>query len=607
MVFGMSSASRARITPDRLRRALPWLSALLLNFWLFAPSYVCSVPSARFWPFVPKQPVHGVYQYVLSLFLRRDNLDVFRISIDFALLLIAVLWTAGTRAARAVRVACVTLYGFLWIFLAYDHGVAHYFQRTPALGEDIRLGLNLLHFLGSFARSKWSLDVLGLLGAMLVFWIVARTFRALQLQVAGWSGGTRAKLTAALLEPALASSLWFGVEPDQPVLQLTSKRMYYNYRASRREAQRMAAFRSSKPDLRYEVYAQVKLRRKPAFYLFLIEAYGEILATWDMAPAYRALMARVQTRLEAVGLHGRTAYSASPVHGGTSWLSIASVHTGVLIDRPLAYAAVESVGARIPSLTHFFHDQGYRTFSLQPGSTQHTGLRRFDLFNHDVPVDAITLAYHGKNFGWGHIPDQYSITTFRERFLEPPRQPRYVFYMGLSTHYPWGDGVPPYVRDPHRLNESAEKPLTPSDIDDSWSEIPEAAQIATPLRRSYFRSIAYEWRVLTEWIEAEARASHDNVFVIAGDHQPRLEWDIPGPVTMNTPVHILANDAAFVDSFEAQGFQPGMYADPTLHPALKHQGLFSLLVSKLVAAFGEEPKRKLPYYPNGLPLAAINR
>ena len=77
------------------------------------------------------------------------------------------------------------------------------------------------------------------------------------------------------------------------------------------------------------------------------------------------------------------------MHGGTSWLSISTVHTGVLIDRPLAYAAVESVGARIPSITHFFHDQGYRTFSLQPGSTEHAGIRRFDLFNHDVPIDAL--------------------------------------------------------------------------------------------------------------------------------------------------------------------------------------------------------------------------
>jgi hypothetical protein len=604
----MSSSSHARVTSASVRRAVPWLWAVALNCWLFAPSYVCAVPASRFWPFVPESQARGssAYQDLLSLVLRRDNLDVFRVSIDFALLLMALVWTASTRARRSVRVVCVTLYGFLWIFLAYDHAVAHYFLRTPALGEDIRLGLNLLHFLGSFVRSRWSADVLGLVIAMLVLWVVARTFRALQLQAAGWSTPTRAGVSAALLVPALASMLWFGIKPDQPVLQLTSKRIYYNYRASRREAQRMAAFRNAKPDRRYDAYAQVKLRRKPAFYLFLVEAYGEILATWDMAPAYRALLARVEQRLRASGLHACTAYSAAPVHGGTSWLSISTVHTGVLIDRPLAYAAVESVGARIPSLTHFFHDQGYRTFSLQPGSTEHAGIRRFDLFNHDVPVDALSLAYTGQNFGWGHIPDQYSISTFRERFLErAQQQPRYVFYMGLSTHFPWGDGVPPYVRDPRRLNQSAQVPLTPSDIDDSWSEIPEAEHIATPLRRSYFRSVAYEWRLLTEWIEAEA--SHDSVFVIAGDHQPRLEWNIPGAVTMNTPVHLLAQDAAFIDSFEAQGFQPGLYADPELHPALKHQGLFSLLISKLVAAFGEEPKRVLPYYPNGLPLAAINR
>jgi hypothetical protein len=196
-----------------MRRAVPWLCAVVLNFWLFAPSYVCAVPAARFWPFFAEQNGRGTsaYQHLLSLLVRRGNLDVFRISIDFALLLMALLWTASTRAQRAVRAVCVTLYGFLWIFLAYDHAVAHYFLRTPALGEDIRLGLNLLHFLGSFVRSSWLADVLGLLCVVLVLWIVARTFRALQLQAADWSTRKRAQVSAALLVPALASLLWFGV------------------------------------------------------------------------------------------------------------------------------------------------------------------------------------------------------------------------------------------------------------------------------------------------------------------------------------------------------------------------------------------------------------
>jgi hypothetical protein len=603
---------------SRLASLAPWLVALGLDLLLFVPSYVFSEPQAAFWPFFPnpKQHAHGAfgldlrsaYQYLLALTLRRDNLDVFRVSVDMAVLVLVAIWSADTRARAWLRRACVAAYLWLWVFLAYDHAIRYYYWRSAALGEDWRLALNLFHFVGAMMSPSTLARLIG--GALALIGVgmaLAFALRALQLSAAGWSLRRKGLLTLALLLPALASLSWFGVQRDEPVIQLLSKRMLYNWRASRAEAIRMAPLRSGVADRRYASYAKVALRQKPNFYLLMVEAYGEILATWDMRPAYEALQARVQTRLERAAFHACSAYSAAPVHGGTSWLSIATVQTGILIDRPLPYSALELTGARVPSLAGFFNGQGYESYTLQPGTRARAGLHRLDLFNHHILIDASAIGYQGPHFGWGHIPDQYSLGVLRERYLAHAPEPRYVFYMGVSTHFPWGEDVPPYVRDWHALDASHAdaRKIERADVDASWPALPHKDEIATELRRSYFQSVEYEWRLFTELLEADR--SREIVVVVLGDHQPRLESNPPGEVTMNTPLHILSRDAAFVASFADVGCQPGLFADPTLHPPLQHEALFSLWVSKLAARYAEPGSAgNARYFPDGIGLSGLN-
>ncbi|HET8940155.1 MAG TPA: hypothetical protein VFN67_42230 [Polyangiales bacterium] len=580
-------------------RSRPYLGLVLLNCWLFVPRFFTA--EAHWLPFTPE--ADSVLQYPLQLFGRRDNLDVFRFSIDLAVAVLVLIWTARTPAKRALRVLCTTLYVVLWVFLIYHHAVAHFYERKPALLEDIRLSLNLWHFIEGYAHYGF-LVIAGLvLYLALLSWLVTRSFAALQLRAASWSQRRKLRVSAALALPAALSLIVYGARRDQPFFQVTTRAVTANFRASVREAKRMAQLRSAPPDLRYEAFSQIHLKRKPDVYLVMVEAYGEILSTWDMNAAYTALMQRVEERLGHAGYHTASTYSTSPVHGGTSWFSISTVHTGIQIDRPQTYDALQRVGARIPSITRFFREQGYLTHSLQPGVQLHSGLNRFDLFNHEVPVDAATLAYQGPEYGWGVIPDQYSIGVFRERFFRPTDQPRYAFFMGVSTHYIW-ENTPPYVRNWKSLQEA--EPAR-QDYDDSWAPLhPKLLRrIRTDLRRDYFRSIIYEWRLLTEWFEAEAKRG--NVILVVGDHQPRLEWDVPGGVTMNTPVHVISQDAALIERFKARGFQDGMYALPHQGPTLQHAGLLSLFLTELSEAYAEEGSVKATYYPQGLPLAGLNR
>jgi hypothetical protein len=586
-------SERARLT---LGRAWPFLSLLLLSFLLFAPRYFTS--DATFFP------LPGEHPRWLRLLLNRDNLDVFRFSVDVAVLVVLALWSAGwPRLQRPVRVLCTTLYVALWVFVTYHHAVAHFYERKPAISEDIRLALNLWHFVSGYALYGFAAVAAFVLLLGSLSWLTARTLRELQRKAAGWPRRRKLLVSAALVVPGLLSIGWFGTKRDEPTIQLVSRLVGTNIRTSLRERRRLAQMRSSPPDLRYEPFSQVKLKQKPDVYLFMLEAYGEILSTWDMNDAYQALMTRVQEKLGGVGYHAATAYSNAPVHGGTSWFSISTVHTGIQIDRPQAYEALQQVSARIPSLTRFFREQGYLTHALQPGVQLRSGMNRHDMFNHEVPVDSFTLEYHGPQYGWGYVPDQYSIGLFRERYFQPIEGPRYTFYMGVSTHYIW-ENVPHYVRDWKTLQEPSPEA---ADYDDSWPTLPAAAtrRIATDMRRNYFRSVAYEWRLLTEWFVDEAKRG--NVILVIGDHQPRLEWDPPGGVNMNTPVHIISQDAALVERFKTHGFQDGMYAQPHVGPSLQHAGLFSLFVSEVAGAYATEDSPKLEYYPQGLPLAGLNR
>ena len=588
-------AARMRSPSSRrvLRAVIICSAWVVLDLALFVPSYVRSGHRTAFWP------------GLRGLALWRANQDVFRISFDLCLAGLLVIWTARRpRLARSVRSCVVTAYLWLLLFLAYHEGVRSFLARTPALGEDWRLALNLVHFLSSMQSVRWfALGLVGMLALVALGFTAAFAVRSLQLAAAHWSRAQCLRWTLVLGMPCLAVLAWSGIQPDEPVVQLLGKRVLANLRASYFEALRLAEVRGA-PDRTYDAYSKVELTVKPDVYVWMIEAYGEILATSDMAPAYRALLQRVFERLGAAGYHARSAYSVAPVHGGTSWFSISTLHTGVRIDRPTIYDALQVVGARLPTLTNFFRDHGYATYALQPGNTSREGFSRFDVFNHQVMIDAPRLHYTGHQYGWGHIPDQYSLGRMREQTWPAAASPRYMFYMAVSTHFPWGEDVPPYVEDWHSLSTGV---WPQPEAAGAWWDIPEYRAIGSELRRSYFRSVAYEWRLLTEWLESEA--SKDAVVLILGDHQPRLEddADLSGVgKTFHTPVHVLSRTAAFVDAFSDVGFDPGLYATPKPLAALRHEGLFSLLVSRLTAAYGKSSPL-VRYLPKGIGLAGLSR
>lgn len=503
--------------------------------------------------------------------------------VGFALLALATS-EQRARAAAWVRWLVVALYALVLLFLVYENLFVSTYHRDPALVEDWRFTINLVHFLSEMRSWQWHVFIWGSVLGAIAFVILLNRFLAVVQR--GMRDVPRRRLH-------VVAALWLvlgGISAclDGPI-RFAGKPLVANYRASVAAHARLAELREKKHDDRYEPLMKVRLAKRPNFYFLVVEAYGEVLSTWDMTASYRDLMARSQSVLEASGYKMRTAYSTAPVHGGRSWLSTSTMQTGILIDQPTSYAAFEASSRRVPTLASFFKEQGYHTASLEPGTKARVGVSDGDLYAHETRIEGTRLAYSGTPWGFGGIPDQYSLETFRSRFLPGIEEPRYVFYMSVSTHFPWtAETVPSFQGGA------------------DWAPLAGASAIGSDLRRWYMQSVEYTWRALLDLLVADR--SPDIVVVILGDHQPRLESNQPGKVTLEAPVHVLSRDGEFVDRFTERGFERGLYAEPGRHEPLVHEGLFSLLVTELAIAYGtSETKWLARYYPKGISLGGLNQ
>ncbi|HEY2736518.1 MAG TPA: hypothetical protein VGI70_21105, partial [Polyangiales bacterium] len=205
-------SKRPRRSYKRACAVVGFFSALIaLDCLLFAPSFVFSEPSATFLPFAFSLPSAAarslfgrVYQWALGLSLRRPNLDVFRISIEWTWLLSLAIWSARTRFRALVRIAIVTAYLLLFVFLGYHHAIRYFYWRAPALGEDWRLALNLLHLISAMMSPSTFVTLLaGGLGLIALGFGASYFVAVLQRMAAGWSLRFKSWLTIALIVPGL--------------------------------------------------------------------------------------------------------------------------------------------------------------------------------------------------------------------------------------------------------------------------------------------------------------------------------------------------------------------------------------------------------------------
>jgi hypothetical protein len=289
--------------------------------------------------------------------------------------------------------------------------------------------------------------------------------------------------------------------------------------------------------------------------LIFMESYGR--TTYDRTP-YRNFLQPARERLAAaIQASGREVVSGfvtSPTFGGTSVLAHLSLLSGIQVPDMRRYRLL--LTQHRPSLVSVFHSAGYRTLALMPGN-QHPWPEG-SFYGFDRIDGAAELNYPGPQFGWWHIPDQYSLEALDVRELQPQgRRPLFVVFPTVSTHMPFRP-TPPVQTDWSRM-------LTTTPYD---AEPLQAAMARTPqwtnLGASYVGSVQYFLDVLAGYLRR--RPDEHALIIVLGDHQPAASVSGEG-APWDVPVHVISSRPEILHALQSHGFQSGLTpAGPSLGP-----------------------------------------
>jgi hypothetical protein len=570
-----------------------WLSLALLNGLLFVPLYLLNLDDSSF---LPWQGGAGQSPEAVArqLFAWRNNLDVFRLSLE--VLLLAALWVNVRwlwRRQRLYRVLFTVVYALAFSYALYESISLSLYQIDPVFYAQYRLATDGVPFVVEQLRWPLLLYLAGLavaLAAIAVLVILIRT-------LIGGAPPQRLSRWTRLATAALA--LWAALAPLVLALPLASPRAAVNSLAAKLEQnvgdslalwRKIDAFDSRAPERAYD-YGGQKLAHKPDIYLIFVESYGSVLYKRpDWRRDYEALLAELEQDLAGQGWHAATALSESPTWGGGSWMAYTSALFGLRVDNHTQYLALvdEYQDKSYPDLGRFLQAQDYHSAFVTAIARELRASeqeRYENFYGVDDWVKYSRLDYQGPRYGWGPAPpDQYVLSYVKEEVLGTVRQPTFLFYITQNSHYPWTP-QPEVVQDWRTLNQPAADPSSP---------LPDQLSQATK-RRNYLDAVEYQLRFLVDFILETA--SDDAIYVLVGDHQPQqVSRRTDG---FETPLHVISRDAGFVQSLRDYGFDDGLLARD-LTADLRHEGFYSLFVRALLASYGQGDRVLPDYLPYGV-------
>jgi hypothetical protein len=312
-----------------------------------------------------------------------------------------------------------------------------------------------------------------------------------------------------------------------------------------RKSERMQAIARVQKRLTSAPSNMAKLHGINVFLIF-VESYGRTV--FDRPYFYaraRPMLDAFEDELVDRGFAMASGTITSPTYGGHSWLAHTTMATGVDVTDELQYELVSASKPR--TMAQVFHDAGYRTVLVQPGTTREWP--KGDFYGFDKKYYAWNFDYQGPSFAWATMPDQFVLDFVRRNELATQHGPLFVEYMLVSSHAPWSD-LPTIVDDWDSIKDGAlyqghermKYPIT-------WPYFDNASQ-------AYIDSITYDFDVLKRYIEQYVL--DDTLLIILGDHQPVYEINGHTPFT-GVPVHVLSRDGSLVEPFVARGFGRGIW------------------------------------------------
>ncbi|MEO0665365.1 MAG: sulfatase-like hydrolase/transferase [Pseudomonadota bacterium] len=283
--------------------------------------------------------------------------------------------------------------------------------------------------------------------------------------------------------------------------------------------------------------------------LTYIESYGaSSLTNPRYAPTHLQTLAEIEQDLDARGLAMRSGWLTAPMIGGQSWLSHATLATGLWSPDQRTYGAALVSGRQ--SLFHIAQQNGFETVAVMPAIT--LDWPEADFMGFDRVLAAADLGYGGLPFNWVTMPDQFTLSAFEE-LVYKSRQARPIFVQIalISSHAPWTP-VPALVPwddigDGQIFDEVAQSGDPPEVV---WRD-------RDRVRDQFRQAVDYSLQVTGAFMARHAETPP--LFIVLGDHQPALF--VSEDDGFDVPIHVIG-PPDLVERFADWGWQEGLIPAP---------------------------------------------
>ena len=285
------------------------------------------------------------------------------------------------------------------------------------------------------------------------------------------------------------------------------------------------------------------LRGKDVLLVF-VESYGQMAVQGtDFSPGIDAVVNAGTHQLQARGFSSRSGWLAAPNFGGGSWLADATLQSGAWVTSPGRYS--ELVASKRLALSAAFRRAGWRTIADMPATRGSWPAGR-SFYHYEMIYQRTNLGYHGPQFGFSPMPDQYALEALQKlQLAKPHRRPVFSEIFLSSSHEPWTHI--PHLIPWNRLGDGS-----------IFDRLPIDRVGLTDAQQGFAASIKYALSTLYSFVE---RYGHKNtVLIVLGDEQPSR---IVAHANHDVPITIVAHDPNVIRRLSDWGWTNGMVPSPT--------------------------------------------
>ncbi len=565
-----------------------WILFFLLNAILFLPFYLVNRGGSTFWPSFGNEVGDGSIRWTfLKLFVIRQNADLFRLSVDWVVLVALWVWLPPFRQAF-IRKAITVFFIFGVIYNTYSTLMFAFYNEYPNFYDDTLLLISGIEGLTRYIGIPYYMYAVVLFGIGLFCWVCAKLIQRITAVSLTQNLNRASHLLLALIVLYTLAMVGryaeFMSHPRIVTGSITAK-LYRNITQSSSTYQNRQLLLKVSDDLRSTYnYDSFDLEEKPDIFFIFVESYGDAIYQSDaMRLPYLERVQQIQANLEQAGWQTASIRSEAPIRGGKSWLAYTSFLFGIRVDDEAQYDVLlnEFSDGSYPHLGNYLKDQGYDyqritplLVTLERDAIAWDETRRFMGYDEWLFLNNMNN-YAGPVYGWGPSPpDQYTLSFLREAAEQQrPDKPHAYFYITHNSHLPWAD-PPPLFEDWQTI---ADAPVQPPVSYDPSHESQEA----------YLNSMFYQLEMVSQVIQD---GPDDALYVVVGDHQPPLRAFSNYEGTA-TPLHIISKNSDLINNLGNYDFTEGFVLESA---TLKHEAFYSLFMQVLLTTFADYGTNELP-------------